>query len=91
MQAVLELVPDRSLAQGLLDDLIELLSVLDAVDAGAVGDVVVDALRERVRLLEDHADALSKLNGVHVPEDVNAVELDGAVDADAVDQVIHAV
>ena len=57
VQPVLHLVPQRGLAQRALDDLVQLVLVADAVDARPVGHVVVDRLGERVRLLEDHADA----------------------------------
>ena len=57
VQAVLDLVPQRRLAQRALDDLVQLGLLALAVDARPVGDVVVDGLGERVRLLEDHADA----------------------------------
>ena len=40
----------------LLDDLVELCAVADAMRARAVGDVVVDAHGEGIRLLEYHAD-----------------------------------
>ena len=55
-------------------------------------DVVVDRLRERVRLLEDHADPAADLDRI----DVTAVHIDAVVehlafDADPGDQVVHAV
>src|SRR5262249_60811029 len=56
-QAVLHLVPQRGLAQRALDDLVQLALVVLAVDARPVGDLVIDRLREGVRLLEDHPDA----------------------------------
>src|SRR3954469_17589509 len=56
LQAVLHLIPQRGAAQRTLDDVVELGLLADAVDAGPEGDVVVDALRERVRALEHHAD-----------------------------------
>ena len=57
LQPVLHLVPEHGLAQRVLHDLVQLLLVALAVDARPVRDVVVDRLRERIRLLEDHADA----------------------------------
>ena len=48
-----------------------------AVDARPVGDVVVDRLRERIRLLEHHADPRAQLHDVDVAVvDVLAVEQD---------------
>ena len=51
-----------ALTQRLLDDVVEALA--PAVDARAERDVVVDRLRERVRLLEHHADAAAHLDRV---------------------------
>jgi hypothetical protein len=64
-----------------------------ALDAETVGDVLVDGFGERVRLLEDHADALAQLDDVHARVvDVDPVDPDLAGgDARAVDQVVHAV
>ena len=44
-------------------------------DARAEGDVLVDRLGERVRLLEDHADATAHLDRVDLP----VVEVDAVV------------
>ena len=66
LQAVLDLVPQRRAPQRLLDDGVELGLGANAVDSRAEGDVVVDALGERVRLLEHHADAAADLGGRHV-------------------------
>ncbi len=66
--------------------------LLDPEQAGAVGHVVVDGLRERVRLLEDHPDPpadLHRRDGRVVQ--VDAVEQDGALDAGRLDEVVHAV
>ena len=66
--------------------------VLPAEHARAEGDVVVDRLRERVRLLEDHADPLAHLDRVDVGAvEVLAVVEDRALDRGARDQVVHAV
>jgi hypothetical protein len=47
------------------------------VDARAIGDILVDRLGERVRLLEHHADARAKLHHVHRRRiDILAVERD---------------
>ena len=65
LQAVLDLVPEAGLLEAGLDDLVEIgLGRGKAVDARAVGDVLVDRLRERVRLLEHHADAGAQLHHV---------------------------
>ena len=62
LEPVLHLVPQRGAAQRLLDDVVELgSSCCMPLISRAEGDVVVDALRERVRLLEHHADAAAHL------------------------------
>ena len=63
-----------------------------AVDARPVGDVLEDRLRERVGLLEDHADARAQLDHVDARVvDVLAVEPDLAGDATDRDRVVHPV
>src|SRR3569623_647486 len=89
-EAILDLVPQRRAAQRPLDDLVELLAIANAVDPRAVRDVVVDALRERVRLLEHHADPAADLGR----RDLAVVEVDTliedlALDPRARDQVVH--
>ena len=91
VQAVLGLVPDGGVAERGLDDLVELDAAADAVGARTVGDVVVDGHRERVRLLEYHADAAAQQVDVTVFVDVLTVELDVACDAAALYEVVHAV
>ena len=77
----------------LLHDLVELgLRRREAVDARAVGDVLVDRLGERVGLLEHHPDAGAQLHDVHGRSvDVLAVELDVAAHARRRDSVVHPV
>ena len=63
-----------------------------AVQARAVGDVVEDGLGERIRLLEDHADAPAQRDHVDARAvDVLAVEEQLPAGAAAGDQVVHAV
>src|SRR5690606_27843855 len=91
LEIVLDLVPQGGLLEGVLDDGVA-LGAARAVDPGAVGDVVVDRFGERVGLLEDHADAAADLDGVDAGVvDVLAVVGDGALDAGAGDEVVHAV
>ena len=92
-QPIFDLVPQASAAQRLLDDPVEIrLGTRETVDARAISDVLVDRLRERVGLLEHHADARAELHHVHVGRiNVLAVELDLAGDARAGDGVVHAV
>ena len=75
---------------GFLDDLVQTL--LHAVHARPVRDVVVDRLRERVGLLEDHADPPAHLDRVDVVGvQVLVVESDLPGDPGSGDQVVHPV
>ena len=80
-------------AQALLDEIVEIgLRLHQAVDARAVGDVLVDRLRERIRLLENHADAGAQFDDVDRRiVDILLIERDLAGDAADVDRVVHAV
>ena len=90
LQAVLDLVPDRRAAERLLDPVVEV--VLHPEDPQAVGDVVVDRLREGVRPLEDHADPPPHLDRVDVASvDVGAVVEQVALDPGARHEVVHPV
>ena len=93
LQPVLDLVPQAGALQRALDDRVHLrLARGEAVDARAVGDVLVDRLGEGVGLLEHHADAGAQLHHVHRGGvDILAVELDPALDARARDGVVHPV
>ena len=90
VEPVLDLVPERGAAQRLLDDLVHV--ALHPEDPRAEGDVVVDRLRERVRLLEDHPDQLADLDRVDLgPVEVLAVVEQLALDRGARDEVVHPV
>ncbi len=92
MQAVLHFFPQRGALERPFDGLVQHALLLDALDAQAVDNVLVDAFGERVRLLEHHADATTQVGDVlTLAVDVVAIEVDGAFDTAAVDQIIHAV
>src|SRR5699024_8658511 len=92
IQPVLHLVPYGRVAQRALHDVVELRAVPDAVGARSVGDVVIDAHGEGVRLLEHHAYLFAQARYVHVfPIYVLAVIEHLALDAHARNQVVHAV
>jgi len=87
-EPALDLVPECRPAERLLDPVVEV--VLHPEDAQAVGHVVVDRLRERVRSLEHHPDAPPHLDRI----DPVAVEIDAVVEQAPVDlrarhQVVH--
>ncbi len=89
-QLVLDLVPDGGPPQRALDQLVHVAAV--AGDPWAERHVVVDRLWERVRLLEDHADAASHLDRVDARRRRGPRRGSGlALDACAVDEVVHAV
>ena len=92
LQPVLHLVPDGGAAQALLHQLVQLLLAVVAVQAGAVGHVVVDAHGERIGLLEHHADAAAQVGHVHVLiQNILAVEQSLAGDAHIGNQIVHPV
>ncbi|MPM67332.1 hypothetical protein SDC9_114254 [bioreactor metagenome] len=94
VQTVLDLVPQGAALERLLDLVVEDALVVLAAHAQAVGDVFVDALREGVRLLEDHADAHAHFDGVDFRRQqvgVVRVEADLALVAVAWVEVVHAV
>src|SRR5215218_6050566 len=91
LELVLDLVPQGGSTQRLLHELIHAWR-LHPDDPGPEGDVVVDRLGERVRLLKDHADAPPDLDRVDVVAvQVLAVVVELALDLGPRDQVVHAV
>ena len=91
-ETILQLIPDGRLTKRGLDDLIELLLVADTVCTWTVGNIVINRHRERIRLLEHHADALTKCIDIDILLiDVLTIEEDLTVDTAALDQVVHAV
>src|SRR6185436_19515643 len=90
LELVLDLVPERGLPEGLLDPIGDL--ALEAIELEPERHVVEDAHRERIWLLEDHADVPAHGHRVDVPRvDVLALEVDVSLKAKAPDEVVHAV
>lgn len=77
----------------MLDDLVHIRLVAgETVDTRAVGDVLINRLRKRVRLLEHHADAGTQFHDVDLLiVDIVGIERDLAGDPATVDRVVHAV
>ena len=76
----------------LLDEVVELGALADALRARAVDDVLVDRHRERVRALEHHAHAHAQVDRVHLARvDVDPVEQDLAAHGHVAELVVHAV
>ena len=92
VQAVLDFVPQAGGFEGAFGGFFEDGAFADAVDAQRVDDVFEDGLGEGVGFLEDHADAFAEGDDVDAGGvDFAAVDVDGAVDAAGVDEVVHAV
>jgi hypothetical protein len=90
LQPVLDLVPEGGLVERSLDTAIEV--ALQAKHPGAEGDVLVNRLRERVRLLEDHPDPPPHLHRIDVRRvEIAVVVEDRPGDGGAGNQVVHAV
>jgi len=89
VELVVHLLPEGGPPESVLDYLVGHGLVLYPQP---VGDVVVDALRERVGLLEHHPDPPSERDGVHlVTVHVDSTESELSVDARGVDEVVHPV
>src|SRR5690554_438873 len=61
---ILHLVPQGSLYKALLHQLIEIASI--SVDSCTPGNILVDALRKRVRFLKDHTYLSPNQHGIHI-------------------------
>ena len=85
-------LPQGRRAQRVLDRAIERSSVLDALDAQAIGHVLVNRLWKRIGLLKHHPDPPPQIRDIHLGfENILASELDGAFRAHAQDEFIEAV
>ena len=91
LQAVLHLIPKRRAAEAFFHNLVERALLRDALEARAVGDIVVNAFRKRIRLLEDHADGAAERDGIDILVHIDAGEPNVARDAAAGDEIIHAI
>ncbi len=90
LQDVLDLVPQGGLAQGAFDQIVHVSLI--AVNACSPGDVLVNRLRKRVGLLEDHPDALADCHRIHAAGvQVFSIKEHLALCMRAGDQLIHAV
>ena len=90
-ELVLDLVPQGSATQGVLDQLIEHDAVTHSHAARTVRDVVVDAHGKRVGALKHHAHALAQTADVVIAQDILTIERNLALDAAILDAVVHAV
>ena len=59
--------------------------------SGAIGNIIINAHRERVRLLKHHADSAPQQIHIHALIDILAVQKHLPRDAAALNQIIHTV
>src|SRR4029079_701982 len=90
LELVLHLVPKRGLAQALFDVLVH--ADLETVDLHAPGHIVVNTLRERICLLEDHPDPPPDFDRIYLA----IIQIDAMVEnvtfhPRALDEVVHPV
>ena len=91
-QAVLHFVPQRSLAQGALDRVLQGRPVVIRRETQAVGDVVEDRLGKRVGLLEHHPDVAADHDRIDIVGiDVLPLEQHASLDVRSEDAVVHPV
>ena len=92
LEPILDLVPNGGAPQAPLDNLIELDLAVPAVQARTIGNIVVDRFGERVRFLENHADAAAQGDDIDARiVDLLAAKEQGAAGLAAGNQVVHPV
>ena len=90
IQLVLAFVPDSGLAQGPFHEFIHVTG--ETVDPGTESNVLVDALGERVGLLEHHPDPTAHFNRVNTGTvKIDTVEQNTTLEGTSLDQIVHAV
>ena len=91
-QPVFRLLPDSRLSQASLHDPVQSGSVLLPMDSRPIGNIVIDAHRKRIGLLEYHTHPLSQHCHIHAGRiNLLAVQTDPARDLHPLYQVIHPV
>ena len=91
VESILDLLPERGLAQTLLDEVVEVAFVVHARGARGEGDVVVDAQGQPDRQRGHHPDFSAQfINIAHLPH-IRAVHLDGAADFGAHGEINRAI
>ena len=61
------------------------------MDTRTVSNVVINAFREGVRLLEDHTNAVTQADGVNLRKNILAIKGDAAFNAHTLLQIVHSV
>ena len=90
-EVILGLLPDSGTLERGFNNLVKLHTALDAVRARTIGDVIINRHRERIRLLEYHADTAAQQIDVTVLVDILTIEHDVARDTAVFHQIVHAV
>src|SRR6266508_4113531 len=89
VQPILHLVPERGGPQAPFHDALEVLLVAEAEDARAIGHVLEDRLRKRVRLLEHHPHPLPEIGDVQTRiMDVRTADADAPGDLHTIDEIV---
>ena len=91
IQSVFKLVPDGSLTQTALYNLVQLALFRHAMDTRTVSNVIINAFREGVRLLKDHTNAMTQADGVNLRKNILAIQCNAAFNTHALFQVVHSV
>ncbi len=93
IQAIFHLIPDRTATQGFFNDFIQFRFVLrQAMNARAIGHIVINGFWERVWLLKHHADFRPQLHRIHFRViDVFTIQQNVTLHPADVDCVIHPV
>ena len=91
LQTILQLVPDGGRAQRLLYDDVQIGLGAHPMAARAKGNIVVDAHREGVGLLEHHAHAPAQIGGIQGAVGIGTIQQHRTFHATALHQIIHAV
>ena len=91
MQTVFQFVPDGSLTQAAFYDLIQIRFLGDAFQARPISDIIIDTLREWIRLLENHADMTAKNDRIDIFVGIDTGKKDLPFYTAGWDEVIHAV
>ena len=83
IQPILQLIPDSCLTQTALHNLVQLALLRHAMDTRSIGHIIINALGERIRLLKNHAHAVTQADRINIRKDILAIQTNFALDAHA--------
>ena len=90
-QTILYFIPDGCSAQRLLNDIIKLGFIMNAVGSRPIGNIVIDAHRKWIRLLEYHSHPFSQQVYIYIFIDIHTVQSDLPGDLTSFYQIIHTI